>query len=482
MAEMAETPFMSRTTYARRALCIAMVAILGVVALPVQAEGTEPTDPPPAAETPEPEPEPAPTDEPAAPAKPKEPPKPPGATFTPVKRIDVVKKLVFPVVGITRYWSGFGDCRDGCTREHHGIDIMTYDWKGLPVVAATSGTVTKVTYNEGNPGCSIRIRSRDGWETRYLHLNNDVPGSDQVGHPCPAPGIGVGTKVEAGQVIGWIGDSGNAEKTQAHLHFELRNRSGYPIDPYRSLKKSAKVVYEWLSPDPSTASIALSEANQPDGAPYAFLVSSADVHRLEQSETAAAIYRAPLIVIDMDNPQPALNEIARLNPSRLLMFTDDTPAWLLENLKTNATLVETAALPTDTTIPIEGLHAGMDEPMVEPNTPDRFATIIAGRVDKIWRSRQDEYATFTEDHRSLVLTDSRWASRSLGEESWNSPGRHADGKLLWWHTGDGWVGTRTVLSPPAPGFAYLTERRATPWNLAFLGSLAELPPMPLWRN
>jgi hypothetical protein len=359
---------------------------------------------------------------------------------------------------------------------------MTYDWKGLPVVAATSGTVTKVTYDEGNAGCSIRIRSRDRWETRYLHLNSDAPGTDQIGHPCPAPGIEVGTKVEAGQVIGWIGDSGNAEKTQPHLHFELRNRSGYPIDPYRSLKKSDKVVYELLSPDPSAASIALSEGNQPDGAQYVFVVSSEDLYRLDQSETSATIYQAPLIVIDLDNPQPALNEIVRLNPSRLLIFTDDNPTWLLENLKANATLVETAALPTDTTAPVEGLHVGMVEPMVEPNTPDRFATIIAGRVDKIWRSRQDEYAAFTEAHRSLVLTDSRWAIRSLGEKSWNSPGRHADRKLLWWHTGDGWVGTRTVLNPPAPGFAYLTERRATPWNLAFLGSLTELPPMPLWKK
>jgi hypothetical protein len=184
----------------------------------------------------------------------------------------------------------------------------------------------------------------------------------------------------------------------------------------------------------------------------------------------------------MDNPQPALNEIARLNPSRLLMFTDDTPIWLLANLKTNATMVETAALPTDTAAPIEGLHAGMQQPMVEPNTPDRFVTIIAGRVDKIWRSRQDEYATFIEDHRSLVLTDTRWANRSLGEKSWNSPGRHEDRNLLWWHSGDGWIGTRTNLNPPAPGYAYLTERRATPWNLAFLGSLTELPPMPLWKK
>jgi hypothetical protein len=359
---------------------------------------------------------------------------------------------------------------------------MTYDWKGLPVVAATSGTVTKVTYDKGNAGCSIRIRSRDRWETRYLHLNNDTPGTDEIGHPCPAPGIEVGSRVEAGQVIGWIGDSGNAEKTQPHLHFELRNRSGYPIDPYKSLRKSNKVVYEWLSPDPSAASIALSKGNQAAGASYAFVVFSDDLHRLEESETSATIFQAPLIVVDQEDPQPALNEIVRLNPSRLLIFTEDSPSWLLDSLRANATLVETAALPVDSAPTIEALHAGMADPTTELNTSDRFATIIAGRVDKIWRSHQDEYATFTEDHRSLVLTDSQWANQSLGEKSWNSPGRHADKNLLWWHTGDGWVGTPTLDSAPEQGYAYLTERRTTPWNLAFLGSLAELPPMPFWTE
>jgi hypothetical protein len=187
-------------------------------------------------------------------------------------------------------------------------------------------------------------------------------------------------------------------------------------------------------------------------------------------------------VIDQSNPGPALNEIVRLNPSRLLIFTDDSPAWLLDSLRVNATLVETASLPLDSTASIEALHQGMVQPMIAPKAPDRFATIISGRVDKIWRSRQDEYAAFIETHRSLVLTDSEWAQRSLGEKSWNSPGRNADRNLLWWPTGDGWVGTRMFINAPDPGFAYLTERRATPWNLAFLGSLGDLPAMPLWRK
>ncbi len=436
---------MGRTTYGRRALLVAMAAILGIAALPAPARSAEPT-------------------------------------FTPVKRYSVVRKLVFPVVGVTKYWSGFGECRDNCTREHHGIDILTYGWKGLPVVAAHAGTVTRVTYDEGNPGCSIRIRSRDRWETRYLHLNNDIPGTDEIGYPCPSPGIEVGTYVEAGQLIRRIGDSGNSEHTVPHIHFELRNRSGYPIDPYRSLRRSRRVVYEWLPSNASVASIVLSSANHTQGAAITFVISSQDVHTLEQSETAASVLQAPVIVFDPENPQPALDEIARLDSGRIVIFSDDDVTWLTNHLMSTARIVETAALPVSPVAQIVFTPDAEKPPTIKPNTPDRFPTIISGRVDRIWRSHQDEYADFIENHRSLVLADDGWANRFLGQRSWSSPGKYADGSLLWWSTGDGWIGTETLEDAPDPGFAYLTERRATPWTLAFLGSLTEAPPMPVWKD
>lgn len=436
---------MGRTTYVRSALLVAMAAILVIAAMPAPARSAEPT-------------------------------------FTPVKRYDVVRKLVFPVVGISKYWSGFGDCRDNCTREHHGVDILTYEWKGLPVVAAHAGTVTRVTYNEGNPGCSIRIRSRDRWETRYLHLNNDIPGTDEIGHPCPAPGIEVGTQVDAGQLIGWIGDSGNSEHTVPHLHFELRNRSGHPIDPYKSLRRSRKIAYEWLPSDPSAASIMLSRANHNNGATITFVISSADMYALVMSETAASVFQAPVIVFDRENPQPALDEIARLDSGRIVIFTDEDVSWLTEQLMSSARIVETAAVPVPREAPIVFTPDAEVPPTVEPNTPDRFPTIISGRVDRIWRSYQDEYFEFIENHRSLVLTDGQWAIRRIGQRSWTSPGKYADRDLLWWSTGDGWIGTDALEDVPDQGFAYLTERRATPWTLAFLGSLQEAPPMPVWRE
>ena len=436
---------MGRTTYPRSALVIAMAMILAMVTMPAPTLAAEPT-------------------------------------FTPVKRYNVVRTLVFPVVGVTKYWSGFGDCRDNCTREHHGIDILSYGWKGLPVVAAHAGTVTKVTYDEGNAGCSVRIRARDRWETRYLHLNSDLPGTDEIGHPCVAPGIEVGAKVEAGQLIGWMGDSGNAENTVPNMHFELRNRSGYPIDPYKSLKRSRKIVYEWLPSDASATSILLSRANHSDGAPVTFVVSKDDAHTLEKSEVSASVLQAPVIIVDPQNPQPAIDEIARLASDRVVVFSDRNPTWLTDRLTVRARLVETTALPVAPPPPMIFAPAREELPVIEPSTPDSFATIIAGRVDRIWRSRQDEYREFIESHRSLVLVDDGWAIRYIGQKSWNSPGKYADAGLLWWNTGDGWVGTETLEDVPNQGFAYLTERRATPWTLAFLGSLAEAPPMPVWRE
>jgi len=147
--------------------------------------------------------------------------------------------MVFPVAGQNRYGRDFWVYRTGGV--HHGIDIMAA--KMTPVVAIADGVITY--YNgSGNRAwidkygkcCTLRITHDGGWVSKYIHLNNDTPGTDDGQGWGIAPGIDVGARVTAGQLIGWVGDSGNAEGTSPHLHFELMDKDGVIVDPYEALR------------------------------------------------------------------------------------------------------------------------------------------------------------------------------------------------------------------------------------------------------
>jgi len=155
----------------------------------------------------------------------------------------------------TEFRSTFGAGRSG-GRAHHGNDLMAP--RMTEVYAAADGVVIHVGTNHLS-GRNLRIQHEDGWTTHYVHLNNDNPETDDGEAPWSitvAPGIEVGTEVEAGQLIAWVGDSGNAEWTAPHTHFELR-RDGTAINPYELLRDAFEVSRErdmWLEsqiiPDP----------------------------------------------------------------------------------------------------------------------------------------------------------------------------------------------------------------------------------------
>jgi hypothetical protein len=145
----------------------------------------------------------------------------------------VVVPITFPVLGTTTYGDSFLTCRSGCTRKHMGQDLMGP--KMSPLVAACTGTVVtlkrETSVGDGNYlGIACDTGAAAGWTALYLHVNNDTPGTDdgrgttQWSFPS---GIAQGVRVLAGQLVGWRGDSGNAETTGPHLHFELRKGSGW---------------------------------------------------------------------------------------------------------------------------------------------------------------------------------------------------------------------------------------------------------------
>jgi peptidoglycan hydrolase-like protein with peptidoglycan-binding domain len=148
--------------------------------------------------------------------------------------------LVFPVQGSHWYQDWFWAYRaDGL---HHAQDIMAA--KMTPVVAAAKGTVTYVNWstnpNDLNPErcCAIVVKHDDGWQSWYVHLNNDTPGTDDGQGWGIAPGMLPGTRVDAGDLIGWVGDSGNAENTPPHLHLELYDPDGVIVNPFDALRRS----------------------------------------------------------------------------------------------------------------------------------------------------------------------------------------------------------------------------------------------------
>ena len=135
---------------------------------------------------------------------------------------------------VTTFSSTFGARRSG-GRRHHGVDLMAP--KMTKVYAAADGYVSRIE-TSSLAGRYVEITHVAGWTTKYVHLNNDNPGTDDGDADWAltlAPGIEIGAWVEAGQLIAWVGDSGNAEWTGSHTHFELAS-DGQPIDPYPFLK------------------------------------------------------------------------------------------------------------------------------------------------------------------------------------------------------------------------------------------------------
>ena len=155
----------------------------------------------------------------------------PGGSATPADA--VAHRITFPVAPSHAdqvYWSDtFGAPRSG-GRTHIGVDLLGE--KMIPLVAANDSVLTWGRY-DNERGSIVRFRDADGWEYQYIHMNNDTPGTDDGLAECrhvfsakiceALTGSQGRTEVEvaAGEFVGFLGDSGNAEWTAPHLHFEI---------------------------------------------------------------------------------------------------------------------------------------------------------------------------------------------------------------------------------------------------------------------
>ncbi len=127
-----------------------------------------------------------------------------------------IGSFVFPVNGTYTFTNDWHAPRTG--HLHQGNDI--YAAEGTPCVACVNGTVH---HGEGkNAGLYVRLVGDDGNVFYYMHLQRFAA----TGH------------VNAGTVIGYVGDTGNAEGGPPHLHFEVHPGGGAAVNPYPYLVAS----------------------------------------------------------------------------------------------------------------------------------------------------------------------------------------------------------------------------------------------------
>lgn len=119
-------------------------------------------------------------------------------------------------VGGYRLTGEFGDSNGPWANGHTGLDFAVAE--GAPILAIAPGEIVSTSY-DGAYGNKTVLRLADGTEMWFCHQ------SAFVATP--------GQRVAAGQLIGYVGSTGNV--TGPHLHLEVRPAGGDPVDPYATL-------------------------------------------------------------------------------------------------------------------------------------------------------------------------------------------------------------------------------------------------------
>lgn len=167
-----------------------------------------------------------------------------GAVFFAAPTFAAPAGMIYPVIGSTNYSDTFLAYRAGqVDNKHHAIDIFAP--KMSKIISPVDGIVRHVSYPEESWGWYFVVVDADGYEYHFMHVNNDTPGTDDgMGGAMNAyssemrgeyqVGNEAATRVVKGQLLGYVGDSGNAETTPPHLHFEIV-KPEYTNYDYRSI-------------------------------------------------------------------------------------------------------------------------------------------------------------------------------------------------------------------------------------------------------
>jgi peptidoglycan LD-endopeptidase LytH len=129
---------------------------------------------------------------------------------------------VCPVKGPVQIGQGWGAPRDGGRRRHQGIDLLAP--AGTPLVAVANGHISRLTNQDrGRGGISLWLRDVRGTAFYYAHNQHNL--------------VGLGQRVQAGQLIARVGATGNARGGPPHLHFQIHPGGGRPVSPDTAVRR-----------------------------------------------------------------------------------------------------------------------------------------------------------------------------------------------------------------------------------------------------
>ncbi len=124
-----------------------------------------------------------------------------------------------PVNGPVSFIDSWGFARSG-GRRHKGVDMMSPH--GTPLAAITSGVIDR-TRSSGLGGVTIWLKGDDGHSYYYAHNSRNT--------------VVKGQRVTAGELIGYVGSTGNASRTAPHTHFEIHRNSSSAVNPYATVRR-----------------------------------------------------------------------------------------------------------------------------------------------------------------------------------------------------------------------------------------------------